>query len=251
MRENPPIRWLVIIGLITTAIGIALGLWIHWFPVEASTQADKIDTLYNVLIIASVPFFVLVVGVVLFSVFAFRMRPGEELLDGPPMHGSTRLEVAWTVGPSVLILGLVVYALIVLHDIGKRPPGTIQIGVVGQQFAFSYSYPPALTGTRHQLDSDTLVIPEGRTVDFAMTSKDVLHAFWIPAFRVQDSLVPGITTHLIVNPTRLGTYDVVCNQLCGAGHSLMRSSVRVVTPAQFKTWLAGQVRTASATGSGG
>jgi cytochrome c oxidase subunit 2 len=137
MRENPPVRWLIGLGIIATAIGIVLGLSIHWFPVKASTQADKIDTLYDVLIIASVPIFVLVAGFVIFSIVSFRMRPGEELMDGPPLHGNTRLEIAWTVAPSLLIVGLVVYTLIVLHDIEKKPANEIDINVTGQQFAWS------------------------------------------------------------------------------------------------------------------
>ncbi|HEX4109056.1 MAG TPA: cytochrome c oxidase subunit II [Solirubrobacteraceae bacterium] len=247
MRDNPPVRWLVIGGVVACAIGITLGLTINWFPVEASKQSDKIDALYNVLIIASVPFFVLVASVVIFSVVAFRMRPGEENLDGPPIHGNTKLEIGWTAGPSMLILGLVVYSLIVLHDIGEKPPGTIQVGVTGRQFAFSYQYPSSLTHGK-PLDSNELYIPDGKTVDFYMTSLDVIHAFWVPAFRVQQSLVPGITTHLIVDPDRLGTYDVICNQLCGVGHSLMRSEVHVVTPAQFQTWLTAQVKAEAVSG---
>src|SRR4051794_30660114 len=87
---------LVILGVLAAAVGVALGLAINWFPTSASKQAEKIDTLWDVLIIASVPVFVLVLAVPLYSVWRFRMRPGGELLDGPPIHGNTRLEVVWT-----------------------------------------------------------------------------------------------------------------------------------------------------------
>ena len=80
---------------------------------------------------------------------------------------------------------------------------------------------------------------------FNMRSKDVIHAFWIPAFRLQEDVVPGITTHYRATPDRLGTYPVVCNLLCGSGHSLMRSAVHVVPPAQFRAWLASQERSGS------
>jgi cytochrome c oxidase subunit 2 len=85
----------------------------------------------------------------------------------------------------------------------------------------------------------------GTSVRFNLTSRDVIHAFWVPAFRIQDDVVPGITVHYRITPTRLGHYDVVCNELCGLGHSAMRSSVTVVTPAEFRTWLAAQVRAAA------
>src|SRR3954470_22574921 len=92
--------------VVVSGIGIALGLFIDWFPASASTQAGKIDTLYDVLIIASVPFFVLVTTMILFCVAFFRMRPGQENEDGPPIHGNTRLEVIWTAIPAALIAGL-------------------------------------------------------------------------------------------------------------------------------------------------
>src|SRR5213083_1875097 len=104
---------MIAVGIIASAIGIAAGLAIDWFPVQASAQAKKIDTLWDVLIIASVPVFVLVCVVVLFSVKEFRMRPGQELDDGPPIHGNTRLEVIWTAVPAILIVSLITYAYIV------------------------------------------------------------------------------------------------------------------------------------------
>src|SRR3954452_8373345 len=108
---------MVIVGIVASVLGIVAGLLIHWFPPAASTQADEIDTLWDVLLIASVPVFVLVTVVIAFSVLNFRMRPGEEDIDGPPIHGSTRLEVIWTAAPAILIVALVTYAYIVLRDI--------------------------------------------------------------------------------------------------------------------------------------
>ena len=114
---------MIIIGVIASALGIALGLIIDWFPTPASTQAEKIDTLWDVLIIVSVPVFVLVTVVVLFSVWKFRMRPGEELPDGPPIHGNTRLEVIWTAIPAIILVALCTYAYVTLTDIeeARRP----------------------------------------------------------------------------------------------------------------------------------
>src|SRR5512132_72371 len=106
------VQQMVVVGVIATALGIALGLSIHWFPHADSTQADKIDTLWDVLVIATVPIFVLVTVVVCFSVIEFRMRPGGEQPAAPPIHGNTRLEVLWTAVPAILIIGLVTYAYI-------------------------------------------------------------------------------------------------------------------------------------------
>jgi cytochrome c oxidase subunit II len=245
-----PIVVAAVAAVIATAIGIALSFLIHWFPAQASSQAKNTDRLYHVLVIASVPIFVIVVGVILYSVWQFHMKPGEELKDGPPIHGNTRLEVFWTAIPTVLLLGLVGYSFVVLRDNEKKPAREIQIGVTAQQFAWSYQYPPSVTGGA-PLNSDQLYVPKGESVNFAIHSKDVIHAFWVPAFRIQEDAVPGITTHWRATATRLGSYPVVCNLLCGLGHSLMRSTVHVVSESQFKAWIESQMAATSAGTAGG
>jgi cytochrome c oxidase subunit 2 len=234
----------IIAAVIATAIGIYIGFEIHWFPAQASSQAHKIDDLYKVLIVATVPIFVLVCTVILYSVWQFRMKPGQEGQDGPPIHGNTRLEIVWTLLPAILILGLVSYSFVVLHDIEKKSAREMQVKVIGQQFAWAFQYPAAAGG--QPVQSDVLYLPLGESVQFSMTSKDVIHAFWVPAFRIQQDVVPGITTHYRITPTKLGTYDGVCNELCGLGHATMRTVVHVVTAAQFQTWLQGK-RSASTT----
>ena len=114
---------MIAIGAVASVLGIALGLLIDWFPVAASGEAKQIDTLWDVLIIFSVPVFVLVETVVLYAVWRFRVRPGEELKDGPPIHGSTRLEVIWTALPAIVLVALCSYAYVVLHDIETADAG--------------------------------------------------------------------------------------------------------------------------------
>jgi cytochrome c oxidase subunit 2 len=237
--------------LVLSAIGVALGLIIDWFPAAASTQADQIDTLYDVLIIASVPVFVLVTAIIGFSVLFFRMRPGQENEDGPPIHGNTRLEVVWTAIPSLLIAGLCTYAYIVLVDIEKKPAQAatreMRLQVDGEQFAWTFTYPKTITGGKN-LTTDELYLPTGRSVDFRIRAKDVLHDFWVPAFRMKMDAVPGIETHYRITPKREGVYPVVCAELCGIGHATMRSTVRVVSPAAFKKWLDGKLKPAAPSG---
>jgi cytochrome c oxidase subunit 2 len=229
-----------IAAVLATAIGIWLSYVIDWFPVQASTQAHNTDTLYHVLVIASIPIFVLVVTVILYSVWKFRMKPGEELKDGPPIHGNTRLEIVWTTVPAILLTGLVAYSFVVLHKNEEKPKGPeIQVNVTGQQFFWRYEYPSSITGGA-PLRTTQLYVPENESVYFNIRSVDVIHAFWVPAFREQIDAVPGITTHWRATPDRLGSYPVICNLLCGVGHSLMRSAVHVVTPAAFQLWLKSQ-----------
>jgi cytochrome c oxidase subunit 2 len=248
MGRQRPLILALAAAVLATAIGIALSFVIHWFPLQASSQAHNTDRLYHVLVIASIPIFVLVVGVILYCAWQFRMKPGEELKDGPPIHGNTRLEVVWTAAPAILLLGLISYSFVVLHDNEKKPAHEINVGVTGQQFEWSFQYPPSVTGGK-PVESAQLYLPKGESVKFALHSKDVIHALWIPAFRLQEDVVPGITTNYRVTPTRLGIYPVVCNLLCGVGHSTMRTTVHVVTPERFRAWLSS--RAASATASAG
>jgi cytochrome c oxidase subunit 2 len=226
----------IVAAVLAIAIGIALSYAIHWFPAQASLQAKNTDRLYHVLVDACIPIFVLVTGVILYCVWQFRMKPGEELKDGPPIHGNTRLEVFWTAAPAELLMSMLAYSFVVLHDNEKKPAREIRVGVTGQQFAWSFQYPPSVTGGA-PVGSYQLYLPQGESVKFELHSKDVIHAFFIPAFRLQEDVVPGITVSYRATPDRLGTYPIVCNLLCGLGHSLMRAYVHVVTPAQFAAWL--------------
>src|SRR6202043_2659145 len=136
----------VVSGIVAVALGILLSYLIHWFPASASTQARNTDRLYHVLVIASIPIFVLVVAAILYSVWQFRMKPGEELKDGPPIHGNTRLEVLRTVFPAALLMSMIGYSFVVLHNNEKKPAKEIQVEVTAQQFAWTFEYPPSVTG---------------------------------------------------------------------------------------------------------
>jgi cytochrome c oxidase subunit II len=228
---------MVIIGAIAVAVGIPVSLSIPWFPSNASIQSQNFRTLYDVLLIASVPIFVGVETVILYSVWKFRMKPGEEEKDGPPIHGNTRLEVVWTALPAILIVGLCTYSFTVLRNNEKSHPGAMVVNVTERQFAFEFSYPEA--GGK-QVVSPELYLPKGQPVVFKLRSLDVIHSFFVPQFSEKIDAVPGITTTLRVTPTRIGTYPAECTELCGAGHSLMRATVRVLAPPAFKTWLSSQ-----------
>jgi len=226
---------LVLLGVVASVLGIALGLLIDWFPTPAATQADPIDTLWDVLVIASVPFFVLVTGVTLYCVWKFRMRPGQELQDGPPIHGNTRLEVIWTVVPALLILGLCTYAYVVMQDVEEAQASEMRINVVGQQFTWTFEYPQG--GSSRPVRSTQLYLPEGQPVRFFIRSEDVIHDFWVPAFRMKIDAVPGVTTNYRVTPNRRGNYPVVCAELCGLGHAYMRQTARVLDRPAFDAQL--------------
>jgi cytochrome c oxidase subunit 2 len=242
---------MVVVGVVASAIGILIGVLIKWFPAQGSTQAEKIDTLWDVLIIASVPVFVLVTVVVLFAVRDFRMRPGQENEDGPPIHGNTRLEVIWTAIPAILLVSLCTYAYIVLRDIEKAPANAadeLKVGVTGQQFTWTFEYDKPGGG---KVRSAQLYVPIGKSVEFRVRSRDVIHDFWVPVWRMKIDAVPGITTTYRITPNRLGRYPVVCAELCGLGHAFMRQTAHVITPEQFDAWLQRQGGAAPAGGGAG
>ncbi len=239
MRKNP-LAQMIVIGVIATAIGIPVALIIPWFPSEGSKQAANVHTLYDVLLIASVPIFVMVETVVLFSVWKFRMRPGDEQKDGPPIHGNTRLEILWTALPALLIVSLCTFAYTKLRANEDSKKGEMTVNVTERQFAFEFSYPQASGKT---VVSPVLYLAKDQPVVFKLRSLDVIHSFFVPEFSEKLDAVPGITTTLRVTPTRLGTYPAECTELCGAGHSLMRATVKVVTPATFQQWLQAQPAT--------
>jgi cytochrome c oxidase subunit 2 len=235
--RNRPIAQMVLGGAIATVILLAVVLSIDWFPADASTQASNIRTFYDVMLIVSVPIFVIVETVIVYSVFTFRMKPGEEEKDGPPIHGNTRLEVVWTALPAILILGLCTYAFTVLHSNEETHPGAMVVNVTARQFAFEFSYPD---GPGKQIVSSELYLPIHEPVVFHLRSLDVIHSFFVPQFSEKIDAVPGITTTIRVTPTRMGSYPGECTELCGAGHSLMRAPVRVVSATAFHTWLGAQ-----------
>jgi cytochrome c oxidase subunit II len=237
-RDQPEdrghIRVLVAIGIIASIIGVALGLLIDWWPTQATEQGEKIDTLYDVLIIFSVPIFVLVMVIVLYCVWRYRMRPGEELIDGPPIHGNTRLEIIWTAIPAILLVGLCSYAYVVLRDVEEADANALGVRVVGQQFTWTFYYKDPSGRT---FASSQLYVPTGRPVKFTVQSDDVIHDFWVPAFRLKIDAVPGINTSLRATPKTVGEYPVVCAELCGIGHAAMRQTAHVVPPQEFERWI--------------
>ena len=233
LLRKPLVR-MFLIGAVASIIGVALGLLIDWFPDPASTAAKDIDLLWDVLVAVSVPVFVLVMTVAIYSVVRFRVRPGDPERDGVPIHGSTGLEIVWVAVPFLIVAVLAVYAWIVLDDIEEPRPNPLKVEVKGQQFAWSFRYPGP--GGK-QVTSNQLVLPVDRPAEFKIRASDVIHSFWVPAFRIKQDAVPGIITSARVTPTREGAYDVVCAELCGIGHATMRQPARVVGKEQFAAWI--------------
>jgi cytochrome c oxidase subunit II len=242
--EKHPVARMIGIGIFASLIGIAITLLIDWFPEPAASSAGKIDTLYDVLLICSVPVFVLVMTIAIYSVWRFRAKPGD-MGDGPPIHGNTRLEVIWVTIPFIMVSALAIYGWITLEDIEAKQKNEMVVNVTGQQFTWTFDYPAEKVGSKE------LYLPVDRPVEFRIRTKDVIHSFWVPQFRLKSDAVPGLTTKIRLTPDKEGNYEVVCAELCGLGHSTMRQFVHVLPAEKFQTWLSDQKKAAGGGGTAG
>jgi cytochrome c oxidase subunit 2 len=166
-----------------------------------------------------------------YSVVAFRRRPGDEE-DGPHVHGHTGLEITWTIIPVFIVLGFGIYGAVVLNDITSPKSNEMVVKVQAQQWAWAFQYPE-----HNDIVSAELILPVDRPVRLEMESIDVLHAFWVPEFRVKQDLVPGQVTILRFTPTVPGEYKVRCAEICGLQHATMLAPVRVMDQGGFETWV--------------
>jgi cytochrome c oxidase subunit 2 len=240
------VRWSQIVQLAVMAAMVAaattvVAVVIPWLPPSAAVQRDRIDFTFWLATGICIFIFAVVVAVILFSVVKFRVRPDDDT-DGPPIHGHTGLEIAWTAVPAVLVTVIAIAAAIVLTQNSNAGSNPLRVNVVAQQFAWEFEYAngPA-AGTKQPI----LRLPLDRTVELSMRSRDVIHSFWVPEFGQKMDVLPWALefphpTKLPITPTKVGTYPIICTELCGLGHSLMRSKVVVLTAADFDRWARSQ-----------
>jgi cytochrome c oxidase subunit 2 len=231
--------------LVGVAVGGALALvavLIPWLPSADSSEAHKVDDVYWFVTIICMAIFALVAGVSVYAVWKFRAAPDDEE-DGSPIHGHTGLEVVWTAVPAALVTAISIYSGVVLVQVERIPAEHRVIEVTAQQFAWSFTYPEA------KVTSGQLALPINQPVELKLTAKDVIHSFWVPEWRMKKDAVPGIETDVIVTPTKLGTFTVICTELCGLGHAAMRAQALVLTQAGFERWLNKEKEAAAAAGS--
>ena len=218
--------------------GAALvALLIPWLPHAASKQAGRIDFVFWFVTTICICIFALVAAVILYAVVKFRAAPDDDS-DGPPIHGHTGLEIVWTAVPAALVTAISIVSAVVLaknenvpHASAATPLKPLIVDVTAQQFFWSFKYP----GFK-DLTSSTLKLPINTPVRLRITSVDVTHSFWVPEFGQKLDAVPGSVNTLPVTPDRLGTFPVICTELCGLGHALMRSQAEVMSSGKFLAW---------------
>ena len=219
------------IGIVVAILVTLVAVLIQWLPTSASEEMDRIEFTFWFATVICVAIFALVASVIIYSMLTFRAPPEDEA-DGPSIHGHTGLEIIWTVVPAVLVVAIGVVSAVVLSQNGKAGTNPLAVKVFAQQFAWRFEYPQ-----QDGLRSWELVLPVGRSAQFEMEAADVIHSFWIPEMGQKQDVVPGITTQLVVTPTREGAFTLVCTELCGLGHSTMRAPVRVLSQKKFDAWV--------------
>jgi cytochrome c oxidase subunit 2 len=201
------------------------------FPPEASTTAYQVDHLLFFLLGVSAFFTVLIFVLIVYFALRYRRRqPNEFGAHLPPHYG---LEIVWTVIPLLLVMVMFGWSATLFVRMSKPPRDALEIHVIGKQWMWKIQHP---TGAR---EIDELHVPLGRPVKLVMTSQDVIHSFFIPAFRTKQDVVPGRYTEQWFTPTQLGEFHLFCAEYCGTSHSRMRGRVVVMKPSEYEAWLAG------------
>ena len=259
----PPAILTLITGMALVLLGLWIGQNVNLLPVDASANAPVYDELFKVLFSIGTILFVGIVGLIVYSLVKFRRKPGETG-DGEAVEGNLPLEILWTAVPAVVVLFVGIYSYDIYDRMGGMAPlndhsmhatggemeesrtwggispvslesdgaaAPLPIDVTAMQFAFIFHYPDA------EITSGELHVPMGQPVALHMKANDVIHAFWVPEFRLKQDVIPGQPTLLSFTATRPGRYPIVCAELCGPYHGGMRSTVIVDEPETFEAWV--------------
>jgi cytochrome c oxidase subunit II len=248
---------LVVIGAPAHAAQRTSGLW--WMPDVASKGGEQIDQLTYFIYYLTGAVFILTQVVYIYFLIKYRAKKG---VRATYSHGDNRLEIVWTAIPTAIFIGLWGYSNHMWWDvIHKEPPaGTMEVAVTAYQFGFSFQYPGAsgqlgrsdvkllsadnVFGndrsdplTKEDFQSSVFELPVNKAVRIRLNSRDVIHGFYIPQFRIYQDAVPGRTINWVwFIPTKIGSYDLACSQLCGSGHYNMKAQIEVVSQEEFDKW---------------
>ena len=210
-------------------------------PEQASTYAPQIDDMFHLIMWITGVVFVIVEAMLLIFLWKYRHREGRVATY---THGNNRLEVIWTIIPALICVTLALLSRRMWEEIKEHmPQDAIHIQVTGEQFAWNFRYPGA-DGKFNTPDDlvtlNQLHFPVGKPVIVELTSKDVIHSFFLPEFRVKQDAVPGMKTHIWFEGTKVGHWEIACAELCGLGHYRMKGFVTVDSPEDYQKWMVEQ-----------
>ena len=211
-------------------------------PQQASIQAGQVDALYFFMVAVTAFFSLLIAGLIVFFAIRYRRRYDDEV--GHAIHGSLALELLWTIIPFFIAMGMFGWGAKVFYDLYRVPAGAMEVFVVGKQWMWKVQHASG------QREINELHVPVGRPVKLIMGSEDVIHSFYIPAFRVKADVIPGRYNSMWFTATRPGRYRLFCAEYCGTKHSGMVGWITAMEPADYQAWLAGGPATASPVAAG-
>lgn len=211
-----------------------------WFPESISTYGAQIDQIFWAVLLVTGIFFFLVEGGLLYFVLKYRQKPGK---TAAYLHGNTLVEVIWTVIPALILLWLTLASERVWAEIRypkQIPSHPVQVEILAEQFAWNVRYPGPDREFQTPDDVTTinqLHLPVGDPVLLKIRSKDVIHSFFVPEFRIKQDAVPGLPTQVWIQVKKAGQFEILCAELCGLGHYRMRGFVTTESPEEFGKWL--------------
>jgi cytochrome c oxidase subunit II len=200
-------------------------------PEQASSIAKSVDQLYLFLTVVTLFFTALIFSVIFYFMIRYRRRSPNE--RPKPIEGNIPLEVLWTAIPTLIVAVIFVWGSMLYFKNAEAPKGSMEIFITGKQWMWKVEHPEG------QREINEVHVPLGRPVKLTMTSEDVIHDFFVPAFRVKKDVLPGRYTSLWFTATKVGTYHLFCAQYCGAFHAGMMGSIIVQEPSEYERWLAG------------
>ena len=251
-HSGPPVRlpasfWPA--TAVMTVITIAALLW-EWFnPLgkflpQAARPADQIDDLFMFLTLVATVIFIYVVGYLLYFAWIYRVKPGTPLEElGLQLHDSTRLEIWWTVIPTILVIVLGVVSTLIWARMQQEPGTAFTMEAIGHQWKYEFRYP----GMKHSVWNE-MHVPINKPITMHVTSSDVIHSFWVPEGRLKMDMVPGLVNTVRFTPTRLGKYRIICTEFCGFDHGKMLAFYYVDSEQDFQKWFDAQNKMPAAGG---
>ena len=264
----------LIAGVALTLVSLWFGQNHGLLPIAASNDAGQVDELFNFMMTIATGLFLLIEGILVYCLIKFRRRKGDTT-DGPPVEGNVPLEIVWTAIPTVIVFILSIYSFEIYNSMGGLDPmaagdpgpnlahahhhhselvaldpnqqnvalglgvspgskqgiDPLEVKVNGIQYAWVFTYPESgvISGEMH--------VPVNRPVALTMTGGDVIHAFWLPEFRIKQDVIPGRETYLVFTPNKIGNYPIICAELCGAYHGGMKTQLYVESEEDYQKWI--------------
>ncbi len=232
----------VVIGLVAVVAGILIGINNPILNRAASAEGSRIDTLFSITLGIGTTIFVIVQGFLLYAIVRFNRQPGDDT-DAAPIRGNTNLEIVWTVIPAIIVVFIGLFSYQVLADIERPRDDELVIEVKGLQYAWQFYYPA------EDITTTEMHLPVDRQVLLKLRSNDVIHSFWVPEFRIKKDVLPDRVTETRITVTTPGVYPIVCTELCGAGHAIMRAQVVAQSDGDYRAWVASMKAAATAGGA--